>query len=149
VVETSLIGVMRLELSTLLTNPDLQVADTNYHVKVPVFDPKLMQRSEFIYRNQLIQLKENDLIMMNDALKQSEEEEAKRIAAEKAAMAQTQSSMPTGKKPDPKAAAAAKGKDAKKGAPAVDDPNSPKEITIDYPECPALPDYVVIDRTYK
>lgn len=57
--------------------------------------------------------------------------------------------MPPGKKPDPKAAAAAKGKDAKKGAPVPDDPNSPKEINIDYPDCPALPDYVVIDRTYR
>jgi hypothetical protein len=58
-------------------------------VKVPFFDPALMARSEFIYRNQLIQLKETDLIMMNDSLKQVEEEEAKRIAAEKAAMANT------------------------------------------------------------
>lgn len=49
--EKNLCGVMRLELSTLLTNTDLQVTDTNYHVKVPFFDPKLMQRSEFIYRN--------------------------------------------------------------------------------------------------
>jgi hypothetical protein len=115
---------------------------------VPVFDPKLLERSEFIYRNQLIQLKENDLIMMNDALKQAEEDEAKRIADAKAQMAQTQSSMPAGKKADPKAASKG-GKDAKKGAPVVDDPNSPKEITIDYPETAALPDYVLIDRTYK
>jgi len=34
-------------------------------------------------------LKETDLIMMNDSLKQVEEDETKRIAAEKAAMANT------------------------------------------------------------
>lgn len=88
--------------------------------------------------------------MMNDALKQVEEDEAKRIAAEKAAMANTQTTLPTGKKADPKAAAAAKGgKDAKKGAPVADDPNSPKDLNIEYPECPQMPDYIVIDRTYR
>lgn len=65
------------------------MSDTSYHVKVPVFDAKLMNRSEFIYRNQLIQLKETDLAMMNEALKAQEEDEAKRLAAEKAQMAQT------------------------------------------------------------
>jgi len=132
-----------------LTNADLQPTDTNYHVKVPFFDPSLMARSEFIYRNQLIQLKETDLSMMNESLKQVEEEEAKRVAAEKAAMANTQTTLPPGKKPDPKAAAAKGGKDAKKGAPVVEDANSPKDLNIEYPECPQLPDYVVIDRTYR
>jgi hypothetical protein len=52
---------------------------------VPLFDPKLLQRSEFVYKNHLIQLKDTDLAMMNESLKQVEEETAKRIAAEKAA----------------------------------------------------------------
>ena len=58
---------------------------------------------------------------------------------------------PTGKdnkKVDPKAAAAAKGKPPVKGAVVVDDPNSPKDIMVEYPEVPSLPDYIVIDRTY-
>lgn len=105
-----------------------------------------MERSEFIYRNRLIQLKDTDLAMMNEALKQAEDEEAQRIAAEKA-LAQP---VPTGKdakKPDPKAAA--KAKESKKGVAVVEDPNSPKDITIDYPsDVLALPNYVVIDRTY-
>jgi hypothetical protein len=51
------------------------------------------------------------------------------------------------KKPDPKAAA--KAKEAKKGAVVTEDPNSPKDITIDYPsDVTALPDYVVIERNY-
>jgi len=90
------------------------------------------------------------LAMMNEALKQVEEEEVKRKADEKAASQAVPTGAPTGKKPDPKAAAAAKGgKAPAKGAPVVEDVNSPKDITIDYPECPTLPDYVVIDRTYK
>lgn len=59
---------------------------------------------------------------------------------------------PTGKdtkKIDPKAAAAAKGKPPAKGAVVVDDPNSPKDIMVEYPEVPALPDCIVIDRTYR
>lgn len=55
VMETNVIGVMRLELSELLTNVDLQVKDTDYHVKVPFFDPALSHdRSEFKFRNQMI-----------------------------------------------------------------------------------------------
>jgi hypothetical protein len=45
---------MRLELSSLLTNVELSKTDTSYHVKVPFFDAKLLQRSEFIYKNHLI-----------------------------------------------------------------------------------------------
>lgn len=49
---TQTIGVMRLELSQILTNVDLQVKDTDYHVKAPFFDPALVQsRPEFKYRN--------------------------------------------------------------------------------------------------
>ena len=84
--------------------------------------------------------------MMNDALKFQEEETAKKIAAEKAAQ-QPVAAAP-GKKADPKAAA--KGaKDKGKGAPATDDPNSPKDITIEYPEVQSLPDFVVIEHTYR
>lgn len=54
-----------------------------------------------------------------------------------------------GKKPDPKAAAAKGAKDKGKGAAVIDDPNSPKDITIEYPDVAALPDFVVIDRTYR
>ena len=74
---------MRLELSSLLTNVELSKTDTSYHVKVPFFDAKLLQRSEFIFKNHLIQLKDTDLVMMNEALKLAEEETAKRLAAEK------------------------------------------------------------------
>lgn len=32
----------------------------------------------------------------------------------------------------------------------ADDPNTPKDITIEYAQdVPSLPDYVVIDRTYR
>lgn len=85
---------------------------------------------------------------MNESLKQVEEETAKRLAAEKSAVV----APPVGKdskKVDPKAAAAAKGgKAPAKGAVVIDDPNSPKDITVDYPDVPSLPDYVVIDKSY-
>lgn len=109
-----------------MLNPDLSEQDTNQHVKVPFFCPKLLRKSEFIFRNQLITLKETDLIMMNEALTKREEEEKSRLAQEKQAQQQNTQAAAGGKKPDPKAAAA-KGKDAKKGAPA-DDPNQPKDL---------------------
>jgi hypothetical protein len=31
----------------------------------------------------------------------------------------------------------------------VDDPNSPKDIVIDYPDIPSLPDYIIIDTAYQ
>lgn len=116
-------------------------------MKVPFFDPKLLEKSEFIYRNRLIQLKETDIAMMNDASKQQEEEIAKKIAAEKAS-SQPVAAAP-GKKADPKAAAAKGAKDKGKGAAVTDDPNQPKDLTIEYPDVPALPDFVIIDRTYR
>lgn len=80
---------MRLELSSLLTNVELQPSDTNTHLRIPFFDPALLQRSEFIYRNQLIQLKDTDLAMMDESLKQVEDEAAKKLAGEKASLAAT------------------------------------------------------------
>ncbi len=140
---------MRLELSSLLMNVELSDADRNQHVKVPFFDPKLLQRSEFIFKNHLIQLKDTDLAMLNEALKLQEEETAKRLAAEKAAAQQaTQPTTVAGKKPDPKKDAGKVAKPPAKGAVVVEDPNQPKDIQVDYPECPSLPDYVVIDRTH-
>lgn len=138
---------MRLELSSLLQNVELSKTDTNQHIKIHFFDMKLLDRSEFIYRNQLIQLKDTDLALLDEALKQEEEETARKIAAEKSANA----APPTGKdakKADPKAAA--KGKPPAKGAVVQEDPNSPKDITIEYPvaDIISLPDYCVIDRTY-
>lgn len=76
---------MRLELSSLLNNVELGPDDVNTHFKASFFDPELMNRSEFIYRNHLIQLKDTDLAMMDEALKVVEEEAAKKLAEEKAA----------------------------------------------------------------
>jgi hypothetical protein len=35
-----------------------------------------------------------------------------------------------------------------KGAAVADDPNTPKDIVVEYPEVPCLPDFVIIDRNY-
>lgn len=43
-------------------------------MKIPFFDPKLLERPEFIIRNTLISLKDTDVILLNDALKAVEEE---------------------------------------------------------------------------
>jgi len=50
------------------------------------------------------------------------------------------------KKPDPKKDA--KGKAPAKGAAVIEDPNSPKDITIEYPDVPSQPDYLIIDKSY-
>lgn len=136
---------MRIELSKLLLNPDLKSEDTNSHVKIPFFDPKLLERPEFNIRNTLISLKDTDVVLLNDALKTVEEEQAKRAAAEKVQNAPVVNPKDA-KKPDPKKDA--KGKPPAKGAQPVDDPNSPKDIVIDYPEVAAMPDYVIIDTAY-
>ena len=84
--------------------------------------------------------------MLCEALKAEEEEAAKKLAAEKQANQPVPAAA--GKKADPKAAA--KKPDPKgKGVAVADDPNSPKDITIEYPEVPLLQDYVIIDRNYR
>lgn len=140
---------MRVDLSSLLMKVELGEADTNKHCRVPFFEPSLLKRPEFLYKNHLINLKETDLAMLNENLKHQEQEEAKRIAAEKAAATQSSQVPDKGKKGEVKGAAAKGGKDAKKGAAVVEDPNSPRDITIDYAESAALPDYIIIDRNYR
>ena len=65
---------MRLELSNMLNNPDLSKEDIDRHHRIPFFDPKLLDRPEFRIRNNLIQLKESDVVLLNEALKIVEDE---------------------------------------------------------------------------
>ena len=67
---------MRLELSNLLNNPDLSKEDIDRHHRIQFFDPKLLDRPEFRIRNNLIQLKESDVVLLNEALKIVEDEKA-------------------------------------------------------------------------
>ena len=101
-----------------------------------------------MFNNSLIKLKEADLAILVESLK--EREDAAKVAAD-AKNATVQAPVPTGKggKPDPKAAAA-KGKvDAKKGAPTLEDPNSPKDIVIDFPtDVKAQANYIIVDKSY-
>ena len=71
---------MRLELSNLLTNPDLSKDDIDRHYRIPFFDPKLLERPEFRIKNNLIQLKESDVALLNEALKTVEDEKAQAAA---------------------------------------------------------------------
>jgi len=52
---------MRLELSNLVNNPDLSKEEIDRHVRIPFFEPKLLDRPEFRVRNNLITLKESDI----------------------------------------------------------------------------------------
>ena len=71
---------MRLELSNLVNNSNLTKDDIEQHYKIPFFDPSLMSRPEFRVKNKLIKLNEKDIALLNDALKTTEEEQA-RVAA--------------------------------------------------------------------
>lgn len=136
---------MRLELSNLLLNSDPTKEEIDSHRKIPFFDPKWLDRPEFRIRNRLIALKDQDIVLLNEALKTVEEEHSKLATQQK----QTNAPAPVSKdskKPDPKKDT--KGKPAAKGTVPTDDPNSPKDIVVDYPEVPSLPDYVIIDRSY-
>jgi hypothetical protein len=139
---------MRLELSNLLTNPDLSKEDIDRHHKIPFFDRKLLDRPEFRIKNNLINLKESDVALLNEALKTAEDEKAQAAAQQQKQQnaAPAQAPGKDNKKADPKKDA--KGKPPAKGAVVADDPNSPKDIVVEYPEVPSLPDYVIIDKSY-
>ena len=133
-----------------MIQPELTDAETNYHLHMNFHDANTVtQLPEFKYKNHLIKLKESDLAIMIESLKQREDEEAK-LAAEARLSQASLAPVPAGKggKPDPKAAAAKK-VDPKKGAVVTEDPNSPKEIVIDYPQdVKSLPNYLILDRSY-
>lgn len=80
-------------------------------------------------------------------LEQQEAEEAK-IKAEKDAeqAAQTQAPAPGKGKADPKKDAG-KGKGGK-GAATTEDKNSPQQITVTYPETPAMDNYLIIESSF-
>ena len=138
---------MRLELSRLIDKTDLTKEDIDQHFKIPFFDPSLLNRPEFRVKNKLINLNEKDIFLLTEALKGSEEEQAKIAAQAKQQNAPVAApNAKDAKKPDPKKDQ--KGKPPAKGAVVVEDPNSPKEIVIDYPDVPSLPDYLIIDRSY-
>jgi len=67
---------MRLELQNLVNNPDLSKEDIDRHIRIPFFDPKLLDRPEFRVRNNLISLKESDISLLNEALKSVEDQKA-------------------------------------------------------------------------
>ena len=76
----------------------------------------------------------------------AEREEQERIRKEAERVASPTGAAP-GKKADPKKDA--KKPDPKKGAPVADDPNVPKDITIEYAEdVPSAEDYLVLDKNY-
>lgn len=138
---------MRLELSNLLSNPDLTKDDIERHHRIPFFDPRLIDRPEFRIRNNLISLKDTDIALLNDALKIVEDEKAKADLLLKQQSAAPVLTGKDAKKPDPKKDA--KGKPPVKGSVVVDDPNVPKEIVVEYPDnVPALQDFVIVDRSY-
>ena len=71
---------MRLETSRLSKNPDLQDEDLSYHKVNRFFDDRWMTKPEFMFKNHQIELKPTEITLLEQALAQTEEEEAKRGA---------------------------------------------------------------------
>lgn len=112
------------------------------------YDATMSQTPEYMFTNSLIKLKEADLAILVESLK--EREDAAKAAAD-AKNASVQAPVPTGKggKPDPKAAAAKAKPETKKGAPILEDPNSPKDVAIDFPaDVKVQPNYIIVDKSY-
>ena len=71
---------MRLETSRLVMNPDLQEADLTYHKFNRFYNEKYLTKPEFMFKNHLIELKENEVEMLEQALLAQEAEEERRAA---------------------------------------------------------------------
>ena len=71
---------MRLETSRLIMNHDLQEADLAYHKFGRFYDDNLRSKPEFMFKNCMADLKENEVAMLEQALEQQELENERRNA---------------------------------------------------------------------
>ena len=69
---------MRLETSRLSRNPDMQDEDLSYHKINRFYEEKYLTKPEFMFKNHLIDLKEAEIALLEHALVQGEEDDAKR-----------------------------------------------------------------------
>lgn len=149
-------GVMRVNTSKLIYQPRIdEFEQRSFHKHMFFFDPNwdsrteerialdesngkagpplLMQRPEFIHKNQLVELKESEIaVLLKDLTDAEEALKANRAELSTAGGAPGTGKPATGK--DAKKDAKAGGKPAAKGAAPVEDKNAPKPIEIEYPE---------------
>ena len=69
---------MRLDTSKLVKQAELTASDTNYHKHNRFYSPEMFDKPEFRYRNHLIELKDADIELLEQALANEEAEESKR-----------------------------------------------------------------------
>ena len=135
---------MRLETSRLSKNPDLQDEDLSYHKVNRFYDDRWMTKPEFMFKNHQIELKPIEITLLEQALAQTEEEEAKR-----GALMSQQSVASKDKGGKPSKDAKDKGKPAGKGQTPAEDANIPKNIEIEWPEDMAEePDYIIMEKNF-
>ena len=140
-----MLGVMRFDTSKLVNKPELPAEETDYHKTNRFYSSDLLQKPEFVFKNQLITMKDADLELLEQALANEEAEESKRALLASQDGNVSQAELKGGKAKDPK-------KDAKsapkKGAQVEADKNCPKPIEIEYPEIQTEKDYVIMERSF-
>ena len=129
---------MRLNLSRLIYTADPQEKDLDYHKINMFYDASLCERPEFMFKNQLINLKDTEIEMLETDLAGIEEEERRRVALE----SQEGQTSQAKSKIDPKKD---KGKAAKGAA---DDKNAPKSIEVEYPDVESEPNFILLEKTF-
>ncbi len=135
---------MRLDTSKLIKKPELADEDINYHKNNRFYSPEMLDKPEFCYKNHLIELKDADTELLEQALANEEAEESKRALL----MSQDGTTSQNTLKKDTKAKET-KGKGGGKGAQAEADKNAPKPIEIEYPEIDSEKDYVLVEKSFN
>lgn len=72
--------MLRLETSSLLNKPELTDAQTNFHLHMYFYDAQMSKTPEYMFTNSLIKLKETDVAILVESLK--EREDAAKAAAD-------------------------------------------------------------------
>ena len=66
--EQRILGVMRLDTSKLIKKVELSAEESDYHKHNRFWTPDLLERPEFMFKNHLINLKDADLELLEQAL---------------------------------------------------------------------------------
>ena len=135
---------MRLETSRLIMNHDLQEADLSYHKFGRFYAENLRSKPEFMFKNNMVDLKETEEAMLEQALVQQEEENERRNAITSQGSTGSKMELKKGGKEAPKADKKAPAK----GQTPIEDQNAPKAIEIEYEEIEAEPDFIIMEKSF-
>ena len=125
-------------------NNDLQEKDLSYHKFGRFYDQTLRIKPEFMFKNNMEDLKENEVAMLEQALQQNEEENERRNIASQGSTG-SKMELKKGGKEAPKADK----KGAAKGQTPLEDHNAPKNIEIEYEEIESEPDFIIIEKSFE